>query len=184
MKRTAALGGALLLLLVAAVPAAAANPEKRSDTYDFDPQYLYSCSEKFPGKPAFDFQVWGYGGQTTEADWWLKPGGDPSRVVARHSGTRSVYRADKPGVVLSGSFQYTSYMDVVSWDPLQYYEHSTGTYLDLRTSGGATVVHDAGYRWSALLGSREGWDRPDLFGDLRDSGLARYGEAICEALAG
>ena len=172
------------MTLVLAAPAAAAKPEKQSEIYNSAPAYLYSCSDVFPGNPAFDFDVWSFEHWTTEATWWLKPDGDPISGVAHHSGTKSVYRVDKPDLVLSGPFRYTWHMDFINWDPVKYYEYSTGVFWNLHLAGRGTVFHEAG-QWSTLLEWPEDWDWPYFLDIYKTTGVARFdGEAVCEALAG
>jgi hypothetical protein len=95
-----------------------------------------------------------------------------------------VYRLDEPDLVLSGPFRYTSHMDFINWDPVQYYEHSTGVFWNLHLPGGGTVFHEAG-QWSTLLEWPEDMDWPYFLEIYKTTGVARFdGEAVCEALEG
>jgi hypothetical protein len=184
MKRVTVLLAALLLVLVTAAPAAAAKPEKHHDTRHFEPSFLYNCLEAFPDDPAYDFDVWEYEDWVTDATWWLDADGNPTQVVAHHSGTKTVYSPAFPGRELTGPFRYTSHMEFINYDPVQYYEHSTGVYWNLHTPQGGTAFHEAG-QWSTLIEWPEGYDWPYFLDVYKVVGTATFdGGEVCEALAG
>ena len=182
MKRLFVLLSAGLLLWVFVAPVSAATPEKHIDTFD-DSYWMYKCSEVFPGDATFDFDVCADETRTTRGTWWVDDLGRPVRAIAHHDGQQEVYRCDSPGFKLTGPFKYTSHMEFINYDPVQYYEHSTGTYWNLHVPGGGVAFHEAG-QWSTLLEWPEGADWPYFLDVFKVTGSARFdGEAVCEALA-
>jgi hypothetical protein len=183
MKRVAVLMGTALLVLALAAPASAAKPEKHVDTFSFS-YWMYSCSEVFPADPAYDFDVCADETRTTNGSWWVDGEGRPVRATAHHDGRHEVYRCDRPAHKLTGPFKYTSHMDFINYDPVQYYERSTGTFWNLHVPGGGVAFHEAG-QWSTLLEWPDEADWPYFLDIYKVTGSARFdGEAVCEALAG
>jgi hypothetical protein len=173
MRRLAALLLALLLVLVVAAPAAAGGPDKFDNDYE-DSGFVDYC--RTPGG-AVAFEVWDH---TVVHDAWklyYDQDGNLVEVKVLSQGTDNLYNKDHPDRVLSGPFQITHHIEVVSYDPWTTIDKTTGRLWGVQLPDRQKVYFQSGQTVEKFINDKTA-------GILKEEGrLALDWDAICAALA-
>lgn len=172
MKRFAALLLALLLVLVIATPAAAVGPDKFENDYE-ESGFVDYCRSP---DGAAAFEVWD---NTVVHDAWKLYYDQDGRLVevkVNSQGTDNLYNKDHPDRMLSGSFQITHHVQVVSYDPWTTVNKTTGRMWNVQLPDRQKVYFQAGQTVEESIN--------DETASVKEEGrLLLDWDAICAALA-